>query len=99
MKDFTTIINGYIWEIVFVNREKIQGNDGQTRPNELRIYIADDLRIEAARLCFVHELVHALLDTQGRCYQRKFELEEVCEFIAWNNSFIEEKVMEFNRSF
>ena len=99
MRKYSTLINGFLWNVEFVDREKIQGNDGQTKPNDLLICIANDLNPNAMRLSFIHELTHALLDTQGRCYQKKFDLEELCEFIAWNNWYIAEKVLEFDREF
>ena len=32
--------------------------------------------------------VNAVLDTQGRCMQKKFSVEELCEFVAWNGEEI-----------
>ena len=73
----------YDWELLFVSKEEINGSDGQTRCNDFKILIRDDLNERAQRIVITHEIVHALLDTQGRVYQRKFDLEEVCELVAW----------------
>jgi len=73
----------YTWDIQFVDKEVIKGNDGQTRCNDFQILIRNDLSMITTELILRHEVVHALLDTQGRVYQKKFDLEEVCEFIAW----------------
>ena len=59
--------------------------------------IADDLNSTTRELTFIHEVVHALLDTQGRCYQKKFDLEELCEFVAWKLPEINQIVEQFER--
>jgi len=87
----------YEWKVLIVDRKEIDGNDGRTLPNELTIKIADDLKGITREITFVHELVHALLDTQGRNYQRKFDLEELCEFIAWKLPEINQCVEQFER--
>ena len=76
-------IGSYKWEIRLVSRKEIKGNDGQTRYNEFTILIADDLTPAAKEISLRHEIIHALLGTQGRAMQRKFDVEELCEFIAW----------------
>lgn len=73
----------YTWDVLFVDKEQIKGNDGQTRCNDFQILIRNDLSPITTELVLRHEVVHALLDTQGRVYQKKFDVEEVCEFIAW----------------
>ena len=85
----------YDWKVLIVDRKEIDGNDGRTLPNELTIKIAEDLKGTTREITFIHELVHALLDAHGRCYQKKFDLEEMCEFIAWNYEEIERCVNEF----
>ena len=57
---------------------------GYTWDQHRAIDILDTLSEEDLPLVIKHEVVHALLDTQGRRYQKKFDVEEVCEFIAWN---------------
>ena len=90
----------YEWKIAFVDKEQIKGNDGQTCCNDFQILIRNDLSPVTTELILRHEVVHALLDTQGRVYQKKFDLEEVCEFIAWKlpeiNQIVED-VMIFRK--
>ena len=87
----------YEWKILIVDRKEIDGSDGRTLPNELTIKIADDLKGTVRELTFIHEIVHALLDTQGRCYQKKFDLEELCEFVAWKLPEINQIVEQFEK--
>lgn len=77
-------IGNYDWNVRFVSKEELKGSDGQTRCNDFEILIRDDLNEESTNVIVIHEIVHALLDTQGRVYQRKFDLEEVCELVGWN---------------
>lgn len=85
----------YEWKVLIVDREEINGNDGCTIPNSLQIKIAEDLKGELRKITFIHELVHALLDTQGRFYQKKFSVEELCEFVAWKLPEIQDCVERF----
>lgn len=78
-----TRIGLYEWEVRIATREETHGNDGQTRCNEFTILIADDLSLTTREIVLRHEVVHALLDTQGRVYQNKLSIEDMCEFIAW----------------
>lgn len=87
----------YDWKVLIVDRKEIGGCDGRTIPNSLEIKIADDLKGTTREITFTHELIHALLDTQGRCYQKKFDLEELCEFIAWKLPEIQQCVEQFER--
>lgn len=87
----------YEWKVLIVDRKEIDDCDGKTLPNELTIKIADDLKGIVKELVFTHEVVHALLDTQGRCYQKKFDLEDMCEFIAWKLPEINQIVEQFER--
>ena len=87
----------YNWTIRIVDRKEIDGNDGRTMPNSLEILIADDLKGTTRELTFIHEVVHALLNTQGRTYQKKFDLEELCEFIAWKLPEINQIVEQFEQ--
>jgi Zn-dependent peptidase ImmA (M78 family) len=85
----------YTWTIKLVDRKSIDGMDGRCLPNDFEILIADDLNGQARLLSFIHELVHAIMDTQGRCYTKKLGIEEMCEFIAWKYPEIEECVNDF----
>ena len=87
----------YEWKVLIVDRNDIDGYDGRTLPNELTIKIADDLKGSVREITFIHEVVHALLDTQGRNYQKKFDLEDVCEFIAWKLPEINQIVEQFEK--
>ena len=83
MKDIKVKIGGYEWTVKFVDKGFINGCDGRTHCNEFVICIREDLQPVVMRETIVHEIVHALLTTQGRYYQKKFDLEEVCEFVGW----------------
>ena len=89
-------IGGHNWELIFVDQKDIEGNDGICKPNEFQILIRKDLKKEAGKLVFAHEVAHALLDTQGRCYQSSFTVEELCEFVAWQNDTIHTLVKAFD---
>lgn len=83
MKDYDTRIGNYTWRIKFVSKEELNGCDGRTIPNDFNILIRNDLPKLSQKLVFIHEIVHALLDTQGRCYQKSFNVEDMCEFFAF----------------
>ncbi len=85
-------IGNYYWKVEFDPNVKLDGADGQTQSNELKILIRNDLSKEVTRAVLIHEIVHATLDMQGRVYQENFNVEEVCEFIAWNIDSIKEIV-------
>ena len=87
-------IGGYVWNIKFVPYDTKKMVDGECFSNHLEIYIRNDLNESMTRVALTHEITHALLDTQGRVYQEKFNLEELCEFIAWNGEKINQIVNE-----
>lgn len=87
----------YDWKVLIVDRKDIDGCDGRTIPNALEIKIADDLNSTTRKITFIHEVIHALLDAQGRCYQKKFDLEEMCEFVAWKLPEINQILEQFER--
>ena len=97
MKNFEVKIGGYTWKVEFVPKEAISGNDGLTRPNDFTLLLRNDLLPKTTYLVFIHEVVHALLDTQGRCYQKKFDVEEMCEFVSFRYDEIVSIVDTFNR--
>ena len=82
MKDIAVVIGTYPFVIHFFKLTN-ETYDGRTIHNTRAIEIRDDLDYEATMLLIRHEIVHALLGTQGRCFQRKFDVEEMCEFIAY----------------
>lgn len=83
------------WKILLKNREEMNGDDGRCVPTELTIYLAEDLKGEYRKICFTHELIHAIFDEQGRYYEKELSHEDLCEFIAWNFDEIERCVNEF----
>ena len=87
----------YEGKVLVVDRKEINNCDGRTLPNQFEIKIADDLKGLAREITFIHEVIHALLDTQGRWYQKKFTDEELCEFIAWKLPEINQIVEQFER--
>lgn len=90
MKDIKVRIGLYPFVIKFLNKEDMGECDGRTYHNDRIIKIRNDLDEIATELTLRHEITHAILGTQGRVYQTKFNLEEVCEFIAY-------KVPEINQ--
>lgn len=100
--NFELRIGNYTWSVEFIDKdnEEIKGCDGRTLYNDFRIIIRNDLNYIATKLVIRHEVVHALLSTQGRVFQKKYDIEEVCEFIAYRlneleqiNEQIENKVL------
>ncbi len=84
---------GYDWEVLFVDKDdKDLGKniDGITLYNDMKILVRNDLNPIMQKECLTHELTHAVLCTQGRCYQKKFDLEEVCEFVGFCGALIVE---------
>lgn len=70
MKDFKVRIGCYTWQVRFVDVQELPRSEGQTRCNTFEILIRDDLDPNAKKLTFIHEAIHALLNTQGRFYQK-----------------------------
>lgn len=83
--NFELRIGNYTWAVVFVdkNDERIRGCDGKTYYNDFEILIRNDLNKITTNIVIRHEVVHALLCTQGRWFQKKFDVEDVCEFISF----------------
>ena len=90
-------IGTYDWKVILVDRKEIDNADGRTFANDFVIKIADDLKGEARKLTFLHEITHATLSCQGRWYQKRFSQEEVCEFIAYTHDETERLLEEFIR--
>lgn len=82
MKNTKVIIGGYEYSVQYIPHSEMPGYDGLTYSNERTIKIRNDLDDTATLLIVTHEVVHALLATQGRVFQKKFDVEEVCELIA-----------------
>ena len=76
---------GYEWEIAFVDKDDpiLCGSDGKTLYNDTKIVVREDMNPQIVKSTIIHELTHAVLEIQGRVYQRKFDREDVCEFIGF----------------
>lgn len=84
------VINGYSFNVNFVPKSELENFEGITMHNNRVIKIRDDLDKVATTLILRHEIVHALLGTQGRVFQTRFSCEELCEFVAYNLPTIEQ---------
>lgn len=74
----------YPWTVRFIDKYMMQDKTlGCTWFKQRSIDILDDMDKITTELTIRHEIVHAILYTQGRADQKKFGLEEICEFIAW----------------
>ena len=58
-------------------------NRGTTWYDKRAIDILETLDEKSTELTIKHELTHAFLLMQGRRYQKKFDLEDVCEFVSY----------------
>ena len=83
-------IGGYTFIIVQTDRKEMEGIDGKTDHNKRTIYIANDLDKIASIITSRHEVIHALLGTQGRALIKTMSVEDVCEFIAYRLDEINE---------
>ena len=87
---YTIEINNVKWDFRFVDETCLpSGYHGDVSLEILAIRVLKTLPLERQRYIIMHELTHALLESQGRhyCYQNLTE-EEVCEFMAWNADVI-----------
>lgn len=97
-QECNVLLGGYEFKVVFKSQATMGDCDGRTRHNDFTIEVRGDLPLATTRVVLTHEITHALLGTQGRVYQRKFDIEEVCEFIAYRLPEIEQatkSVMEY----
>lgn len=87
----TITINGYKWWVKFVDKddEQIRGCDGRAFYNDFLILVRNDLDEVMTACVLRHELTHAILGIQGRYSQKKFDREEVCEFIGFQLPIID----------
>lgn len=78
-------INGYPYKVCFVDPCTLPKYClGRTDFNERKIEISTDQDKVETKISVTHELVHAILGAHGRAYQKKFDLEEMCEFVGYN---------------
>lgn len=98
MKNFIKVRIGlYPFEIRFLDHEQMEKSHGEHCVGycwfkQRTIDIIDDMDEISTELTIRHEVTHAILYTQGRVNQKKFDLEELCEFIAWKLPEINEVV-------
>ena len=91
-------INNRIYTIFDV--DKIDGKNtyvGQTDYNTRHIYIENN-SYEEKLITLKHELVHVWLYENGYRYQGTnlcFNVEDVCEIVAYSNSFINKVVLNY----
>lgn len=89
MKIFCKVkINNSTWSVRRLKPESMNDFYGYTWIIHRAIDLNDKLTSEELPFVIRHEVCHALLDTQGRRFQKKFDLEDLCEFVAWNNEEI-----------
>lgn len=89
MKLFCKVkINNHTWSVRRLKPESMNDYFGFTWCVHKAIDLNDQLTSEELPNVIRHEVCHALLETQGRRFQKKFDLEELCEFVAWNNEEI-----------
>ncbi len=98
VNEFTIKIGGFPWTVQFVDGDDIGGLSGLRDINNFTIKIDKRLNYKAARLTFIHEVVHAILSCQGRHFQKKFDVEDVCEFIAFSHDAIESYLRDFDKA-
>ena len=80
------VINNIKWDVQFVSADLLPADYlGYCCSENLTIRVLDTLSKTRRRYTLIHELVHALLQSQGRTYQwEDMNEEDVCELIAWN---------------
>ena len=82
-KNFKVEIGGMKWDIVFLEPDQIKGFNGLCYHSELRIELRNDLPYPIMKRRYIHECVHAIMGCQGRCFQKKYDTEDVCEIVAY----------------
>ena len=88
-KNIHITVGSYHFNLIFVPFEELK-MDGLTNINDRIIKVRDDLDRQATLITIKHELVHALIGTQGRVFQKKIDIEDMCEFVAWRLEEINE---------
>ena len=84
--NFNIKIGGYNWRINFMSNGTLPYDNalGFTYSNKQEINITNALDMANTEIVIMHEVVHALLITQGRDFDNNFSQEDLCNFIAWN---------------
>jgi len=81
-------IGNHFYSVRRIKPQDMNNYYGYTWCVHRAIDLNDELTREELPYVIRHEVCHALLDTQGRRFQKKFDIEELCEFVAWNNEEI-----------
>lgn len=82
-------IGGHHWSVRLMKPEDMGNNWGGTWCVHRAIDLNDTLAKEEMVCVIKHEVCHAVLFSQGRRVQNKFNVEEICDFVAWNGDEIE----------
>ena len=96
-RNIDVVIGGHTWSIRRLKDKDMTGTVGKTWSFHFAIDLNEELTEKELPLVIRHEVCHALLDTQGRAFQTKFGVEELCEFVAWNHEqigVITQEIME-----
>lgn len=89
MKLFCKVkINNHTWSVRRLKAEDMDNNWGGTWCVHRAIDLNETLTKDELPFVIRHEICHALLFSQGRRVQNKFNAEELCDFVAWNNEEI-----------
>ena len=81
-------IFGHTWSVRRIKDEDMKGTVGKTWSFHFAIDLNEELTESELPLVVKHEVCHAVLDTQGRGFHKKFSNEDLCEFVAWNGDEI-----------
>jgi len=78
-------INDTSWKVRFLPSDQMrEGDNGTCWSLKRTIDIDDSLGYHEAKMVLTHELMHALMATQGRSFEAELNNESVCEIVAWN---------------
>ena len=95
-------LGNHNWRVRFLPTHLMRENENGTCWTGKRcIDIDESMDDKETKLVLTHEIVHALMATQGRVYEEGLCNESVCEFIAWNIDEIvsvRNKIMERRRN-
>lgn len=78
-------IGGHLWSVRFMEPHLMRPDEnGTCWTNKCCIDIDCTMDEKETKLILTHEIVHALLGTQGRAFQKEYDEESICEIITWN---------------
>lgn len=85
-------IGTYVFKLKLTNAKndsRLENLEGLTNYRERQILVRDDLD-DLTTMCMVrHELVHAILYTQGRTFYDSYDEELMADFVAMNFDLID----------